>query len=213
VCYFTSDKSFNTVTANFNFAQNQVYSSSSDTKAAMGLEKYKGGFIDFDETGLNFYKDKIIRLEQYKTSSTETRGSSSFSLYNSGDFLISFFDEKMQPIKQISIPQYFPTYTSMGKEPGYKVINNKLIIFTNVCEEKKITLKSRYKFRYIIIDLDKMETVKDEMVDVNNRYNSIVNASNTVWIDNAALIFHLIDTNAFSQKDFAVKIEKLQFDF
>jgi hypothetical protein len=61
VCYFTSDKSFNTVTANFNFPQNQVYSSSSDTKAAMGLEKYKGGFIDFDETGFNFYKDKIIR--------------------------------------------------------------------------------------------------------------------------------------------------------
>jgi hypothetical protein len=82
-----------------------------------------------------------------------------------------------------------------------------------VCEEKKITLKSKYKFRYIIIDLDKMETVKDEMFDVNNRYNSIVNASNTVWIDNTALIFHLIDTNAFSQKDFAVKIEKLQFDF
>jgi len=212
VCYRGTDKTFNTLTAKFDFSQNQTFSSSADIKDVMGLGKFKGGVESFDQTGIDYYKNNWITIQQYNTTSIEVRGSRTYSLYNSADILVSFFNEKMQPVKQLSIKEYFPTYEYMGKDPGYKIIGNKLIILTDVFDGKKI-FNAKYKFRYVIIDLDKMEIAQDTMIDVNNRFNSIVYASRTVWVNNTALIFHLIDTNAFSQKDFAVKLEKLEFNF
>lgn len=212
VCYRTTDKTINTLVAKFDFAQNKVFSSSTDPKVLMGLEKFKAGSESIDLIGTAYYNENLIMMQQYTTTSMDARTKSTSTLYNSSDMLVSFFDEKMHAVKQLTIKEYFPTYEYMGKRPGFKILGNKLIILTDVFDGKKI-FNPKYKFRYIVIDLDKLEIEKDSTIDVNNRFNSIVDASLTTWINNDAVIFHLTDTNAFSRKDFAVKLEKLEFVF
>ncbi len=216
VCSFSyrgTDKLNNTVTIRFDFSNNTAFSSMADPKTKMELEKSKGRFDNFEQFGIGLYNNKFITLQQYNSSGDYVQGTEVHTVYYNDDILVSFFDEKMQALKQISIKASFPTFTSYGKNPGYKIAGNRLIIFTNVLDGKKILLQANFKLKYIIIDLDKMEIISDTVVDLNSTSKSIIDASSTVWVGNTALLFRLTEANFFSVKDFKVKLEKVEFNY
>jgi hypothetical protein len=226
VCFTPDDKLFNVIVTKFDFSQKQATAFVTDQKNKNDFSKKDWGYpFNIIPLDVEYYKNGFIKAEQLFTVSHLAHGLTSSTEYNTGDVIVSFFDERMQEIKHLTITDARPTFfrdryppysVNIRAHPGVKIIGDKMIILAKFIEEpikekKKFPPEVQHNLRYLVIGLDSMNIIKDTTAELDNKLYpySYYFSGAEIWMNNAALLYHILTDPG----DKNIMFEKTAFNF